>query len=559
MIKILIKISILTVIMLSVCYSTFYLNPDFKNNYLSAIKLKLDKLEKIDKNKIVIIGGSNVCFGINSEEIENSLGVPVVNMGLHASLGPKFWLEYVKSNLNPGDIVLISPEYGMLTKEKWYGMKGTAVPKTILYTPSKLGILFSDYTFFKETTVGIFRTIKAYWENYPFKKEKFLIKNLYDSRSFEEDNIRSVYLNSTLKKKYKKEAFKFDLEKESWNELKEYKEYFAKNNIAFYLVPASVLNESIDVKSGKQYLKDYSEYSQVPILNDNFDYFYNRNMFFDTNYHLNIEGGKTRTKQLTEDIKKVFFESLKLKERKKIFLSKYNFEEILLDSLKRKHNVKVARFKNDSIIVTPTRNNKMGFLQYKTNFKSYIGSLLKVTIKANSDVIDKLEFRGVPFYSFDYVKKTDTDTYVLCKSLSNTINSPKSNKFSSIGIGYSEGKLGKKDAFTVLKAQIINEDLNCEDVSEYLYDDIVSIPKNSKKVFFKVNNFESKNIPLNELLNIDSEIIIENKKKYTLYLDNNEFKLFDFYKEKTLAMFDKPQELKFINNSNYRQEIEVIY
>lgn len=560
MIKLIAKLFLLTLMVLGICYATFYLNPDFQNNYLASIKLKLDKLEKIERNKIVIIGGSNVCFGINSETIEDSLEIPVVNMGLHASLGPKFWLEYVKSDLNAGDILIMSPEYAVLTKEKWYGMTGTAVPKTILYTPSKIGILFSDYEFFKKTTIGIFRTIKAYWENYPFEKDAFIIKQVYDVRSFDGDNFRSVYLNGTHKKKYKKDKLEFDAERDAWEDLKAYKDYFDKKGVKFYLSPPSLLKESIDVKSAKEYLKTFSEKSTVPILNNNLNYFYNRDLFFDTNYHLNQKGNAFRTNQLSNDINKALLDkNIKVKEHKK-YLSKNTFQNILLDNIKMKHNVKLQRFKNDSIRVVPTRDGKMGFLMYKTEPINYIGSLLKLKIKAKPAVLEKLRFRGIPFYEFDYIKSVNQDTYVLCKSLSNVITNPKNNEFSSIGIGFDFEMLTTKDEFTILSMQVVNQDLNCEDVSEYDYNDAFYIPKRIKEVYFKTQLFDSESIFLHDIINIpESDIRINSKTKYIASLDNNTLKVFDFYKKQPIFELNNVNQLMFINSSKFKQEIELKY
>jgi hypothetical protein len=61
--------------------------------------------------KIVFIGGSNLAFGLDSAEVEQRLCRPVVNMGLHAGLGLRLPLNEVRDYIQPGDVVVISPEY----------------------------------------------------------------------------------------------------------------------------------------------------------------------------------------------------------------------------------------------------------------------------------------------------------------------------------------------------------------------------------------------------------------------------------------------------------------
>ncbi|HJV77756.1 MAG TPA: hypothetical protein VJ602_05175, partial [Paludibacter sp.] len=72
---------------------------------------KHHRLDSLPSPKIVFIGGSNLGFGLDSKRIEDSLHMPVVNMGLHAGLGLKFMIDEVKSSVKKGDVVVLSPEY----------------------------------------------------------------------------------------------------------------------------------------------------------------------------------------------------------------------------------------------------------------------------------------------------------------------------------------------------------------------------------------------------------------------------------------------------------------
>ena len=86
------------------------------DNYLAAV-LEKDRIIRSAKSpKIVLVGGSNLAFGIDSKMMQDSLGMPVVNMGLYAKLGLKYMLAQVRPYINAGDVVVVVPEY-----DQFYG------------------------------------------------------------------------------------------------------------------------------------------------------------------------------------------------------------------------------------------------------------------------------------------------------------------------------------------------------------------------------------------------------------------------------------------------------
>lgn len=89
-------------------------------DYLAGLKAKHDRLEKIDSPKVIIIGGSNATFGLNSPMLEKALCKPVVNMTIHASLGLRFMVDEVKNSLGPGDIVIAPLEFSAYSRPVQY-------------------------------------------------------------------------------------------------------------------------------------------------------------------------------------------------------------------------------------------------------------------------------------------------------------------------------------------------------------------------------------------------------------------------------------------------------
>jgi hypothetical protein len=91
--------------------AAFLLLPVSSQLYIAAISDKYDLLRETESPKIVLVGGSNLAFGIDSRRLATELGYNVVNTGLHGGLGLRFMLRLVKPHLSAGDVVVLVPEY----------------------------------------------------------------------------------------------------------------------------------------------------------------------------------------------------------------------------------------------------------------------------------------------------------------------------------------------------------------------------------------------------------------------------------------------------------------
>jgi hypothetical protein len=90
--------------------------------YLAAWRDKERLLRETPPPRVVLVGGSNLAFGVDSARLGRELGRHAVNLGLHAGLGEELMLRWAESGLLPGDVVVVSMEY-----EKFCDARGTNV------------------------------------------------------------------------------------------------------------------------------------------------------------------------------------------------------------------------------------------------------------------------------------------------------------------------------------------------------------------------------------------------------------------------------------------------
>ena len=115
--------------------------PDWRlpseTNYLAATIDKHRLLERTASPRILVVGGSNVPFGIQSDRFERELGRPVVNLGLVAGLGLEFMLNEVAGSIREGDWVILSPEHDLFGG----GSKLLNQQQIVEYRPASLCLL----------------------------------------------------------------------------------------------------------------------------------------------------------------------------------------------------------------------------------------------------------------------------------------------------------------------------------------------------------------------------------------------------------------------------------
>lgn len=258
---------------------------------------KVNLLKQTLSPKIIFIGGSNVCYGLNAQLIEDSLKIPVVDMSINADVGMVFYMNQLKPFLNKGDIVVGIPEYASYSNKVIYGNESlyglcTVMPEnaTVL-TPYqwlrvfKFGgdILRDNYTAFvadKNSIISNGRKLYNKWGDYVGHENKIAIIDTVLA-------VKTAKQNFLASDSYFKQVVSFNK--------------FCKENGITYLHSYPVYMRSLYNDSWEQ--KIQQNLTGINIINKPTDFLYGVDSLFDSENHLRFQFRNQRSIKLLNNLR----------------------------------------------------------------------------------------------------------------------------------------------------------------------------------------------------------------------------------------------------------------
>lgn len=286
-------------------------NPKSPYTYMAALKQKVQRLKTTPGERIVLIGGSNLAYGIVSPMIEATFKRPVVNMGISAGLGLQYHLESIVDRLHPGDVVVVSPEYCQFQREVFEGSVDLLeaifefdLESVRALTPARLvHVVRMLPEFACQKTLALFKVfglkrIKKRAARYRFNEQGDFISHVEDDRSL--DGSGPVDYVSALPDDRVFEC------------LRRYRGIFEDRGIRFILLPQPLQDVYYD--SDVEYIcriSDHLARMGIPYAASPRRYRMPSNLMFDTHSHTTYRGAKVRTERLIEDIAPIIRETAK--------------------------------------------------------------------------------------------------------------------------------------------------------------------------------------------------------------------------------------------------------
>ncbi len=282
-----------------------YGSPHDSNHYLGAMQDKLVRLERCRGNRLMIVGGSNVAFGIHSEELQKATGLETVNLGLHAGLGLKYAIECARQHAREGDIVVLVLEYELLVGNILYG------------DPKMVNQMMEQFPaaarYFDQNHVGGWKQFldrdalcQAHqWVNRAQDRirRRDNPDNIYQRSSFNSyGDVVAHYGREDVERKFAPTFPEVDAERfdEAVEILNEFASECCDRQVTVYLtfppLPESLYAASTDDVNHIE--ETVRSRLRIPVLHRPQDFVFPTDHFFDTNYHLSEAAGAKRTRAI---------------------------------------------------------------------------------------------------------------------------------------------------------------------------------------------------------------------------------------------------------------------
>ncbi len=273
--------------------------PQYSHNYTAGLIDKVERLKTVQGSKIVLIGNSNLSFGIHSEEIEREFSMPVVNMGMYGSFGNAFHEEMARLNVKKGDIYIICHSNFCHDKKlRDYVLIWSAIENHF----GLWRLLRSD---------DIVPLIRAY----PIYLKKCL--ELYISG---EGNLRpegcysrdafNAYGDIAIERTKSEWTFEEpvtppEIDQTAIRRINQLAEWLQERG-AVLLVAGYPIGKGDLTAPEEDFLmaqEELKERLSCPFISDCRDYMFDYGLFYNTDLHLTDEGATLRTQQLISDLK----------------------------------------------------------------------------------------------------------------------------------------------------------------------------------------------------------------------------------------------------------------
>lgn len=279
-------------------------NPRDENHYYLAMLDKIERMEQTSEPRLLFVGGSNVAFGLNCEAINGTGHVPI-NLGLHAGLGLEFCLRIVENHVRQGDIIVLIPEYELLSDAPSLGKQRDFV--RICPTLARYFHASADEapTFKYQLDHQALATAHA-WVNRAFKKRDSEDQGIYVRTSFNSHGDIVAHWNLPSKGEIAATPIAFDPKRvrETIQRLNAFAEHCRNQGAeVYYSFPPMPKERFAKAESTiAQFRELLDQELLVTQIDQPADRLYENDQFFDTNYHLSGKAATNRTERLIESL-----------------------------------------------------------------------------------------------------------------------------------------------------------------------------------------------------------------------------------------------------------------
>ncbi len=298
------QVGLLTAIMIASIFLAIGPDPD---HYFAGSRLQIDLLRNTSSPRIILVGGSNVSFGIDAQLMQRRLGIPVINDGLHAGLGVAP-LRELQEYIHAGDVIIISLEYQLFSNREAMDGDLAFLSDWIEYSPARIKYLSDAWRQAPALYATMLqRKVNRKVNTYLFGGSLADVRNVFIGTKYNSNGDFVGHLNqaSTPRRKISFEPYPVSAsQKELFDFLEQFRRTAREKGANVYFeAPASRESncETTGETSMANFFKTFRQRSSIPVLTPLDEVCLPDKYFFDTAYHLNAEGRRFRTLRLIDD------------------------------------------------------------------------------------------------------------------------------------------------------------------------------------------------------------------------------------------------------------------
>ena len=300
----------------------------YSKTYYAALVDKTNYLKSLKKEKkIVLIGGSNVAFGFDSELLENEFNdYKVVNYGLYAMLGTKIMMDLAIDSINEGDLVFVIPEINEQSMSLYFNASAT------------LKAIEDDFSILNKIDSNNRNSVYAEYFNFVSERGKYkeIIEpgeTVYRRDSFNKyGDISYAFADKNIMMLHYDPTMKVDFNLKINDEFACYVNAFArrveKKKATCFYTWSPVNNLSADNSGLDDFYWNVRKALNMHVVGNPEEFIFDNHYFYDSNFHLNNSGAKLRTLRFIETFNRDILNTYISKENEYPSTPEYETENI---------------------------------------------------------------------------------------------------------------------------------------------------------------------------------------------------------------------------------------
>ena len=309
-IKIAVALLLLAILPMSLLWAGLSLPTCYQDSYYAQLPELYHRLTNSQEKRIILVGGSNVAFGVDSGLLEKLLAqhgyeYTVCPFGLYAAVGTSAMLELSQGHLREGDIVVLSVEPTNETLSTYFGASSfwkcaEETPELLTaVSPAHQAALVGNYIGFLQERAAICRS-----------NQLPQAEGVYAKSSFEENGNMSFYRAGNIMTLGWDTGTPVNLAAVSISpdfakQVNDYCDAAQMQGAEVYFSFSPMNRSALEGNAGEgatAYFSICLDAFDCPIISDPNRYILDSGWFYDSNFHLNSAGAVLRTCLLAEDL-----------------------------------------------------------------------------------------------------------------------------------------------------------------------------------------------------------------------------------------------------------------